>query len=237
MEETTIADDDFEYRWYRMLFGIRRSIRYHQRRRAFFDRLDQLTNAFALIFGSAALYGVLGENADKVAVVASAIVTTMASINLVVGSSKRARDHADFARQFIELEKSMIGKGTEERLQAVTEKRLTIEASEPPVLRVLDIICHNEQMRAEGYKRGALAKIGPLQYLFAHFFDWRESTIQQDVFQHNENEVDQSFSAAITEIRSEIKSIRTTNSMLIFFAITAAALGLAGLMSKWFSQL
>jgi hypothetical protein len=177
MEATTPAEE-LEDRWHGMLFGVRRSIRYHQRRRAFFDRLDQLSNVIALIFGSAALYGVLGKDADRVAVVASAIVTVMASINLVVGSSKRARDHADFARQFIGLEKCMIGKASEERLHEVTEKRLTIEASEPPVLHILNIICHNEQMRAMGYKREELASIGPLQYLFAHFFDWRESTIQ-----------------------------------------------------------
>lgn len=178
MEETTTVADNLDARWRSMLFGVRRSIRYHQRRRAFFDRLDQFSNVIALIFGSAALYGVLGDNAQKVTVAASAVVTVMASINLVVGSSRRARDHVDFARQFAELEKRMICKASEERLQEVTQMRLTIEAGEPPVLHILNIICHNEQMRAMGYQQDELTKVGPLQYLFAHFFDWREGTIQ-----------------------------------------------------------
>lgn len=141
MEATTA--DDLEDRWHNLLFGVRRSIRYHQRRRAFFDRLDQLSNMLSVILGSTAIYGVLGDDAKDVALIASALVTVMASINLVVGCSRRAREHADFARQFIELEKRMIGKASEERLHEVTEARLSIEAGEPPVLHVLNVICHN----------------------------------------------------------------------------------------------
>ena len=60
MTETKVK---FADRWDDMLFGVRRSIRYHQRRRAFFDRLDQFSNMLSVIFGSAAIYGVLEKNA------------------------------------------------------------------------------------------------------------------------------------------------------------------------------
>lgn len=165
-------------RWHDMLFGIRRSIRYHKRRRAFFDRLDQLSSMLSVIFGSAAIYGILkAGKAEDLALLASALVTGLASVNLVVGSTRRAREHDDFGRRFIALEQKMLGVESEQVLQEVSEARLSIEAEEPPVMLVLNCLCHNEQMRAMGYKKEELAQIGPLQRLFAHLFDWRESTI------------------------------------------------------------
>ena len=36
---------------------------------------------------------------------------------------------------------------------SITEKRLELETTEPPALRALDTICHNELLRAVGYGR------------------------------------------------------------------------------------
>ncbi len=174
MEEET---PDLADRWHEMLFGIRRSIRYHQRRRSFFDRLDQGSNMLSVIFGSAAIYGILERDYQAVALVASALVTVLASINLVVGSAQRARAHSDFARRYIELEKRMLGCPGEQALQQVSADRLGIEAEEPPVLHVLNAICHNEMMRAMGYKKDELAKIGWFQRLVAQLFDFREHAV------------------------------------------------------------
>lgn len=178
MTETKVK---FADRWDDMLFGVRRSIRYHQRRRAFFDRLDQFSNMLSVIFGSAAIYGVLEKNALTVALVASGAVTVLASVNLVVGSAQRARAHADFMRRYVELEKLMSPPPSEECLLAVTQARLSIEAEEPPVLHVLNCICHNELMRAMGYKKSKLAKIGWFQRLVSQIFDFRESSIQESL--------------------------------------------------------
>jgi len=171
------ATDDLEDRWYAMLFSVRRSVRYHQRRRAFFDRLDQFSNMLSVIFGSAAIYGILEKDYQAVALTASALVTVLASINLVVGSARRAREHSDFSRRYVELEKRMIGQPDEKVLHQITTERLSIEAEEPPVLHVLNTICHNEMMRAMGYKKEELAKIGCCQRLFAQLFDFREHVI------------------------------------------------------------
>lgn len=180
--EVTAAGDSLQMEWDGLLFGVRRSIRYHQRRRAFFDRLDQTSSMASVIFGSTAIYGIMEQGEAKaLALIASALVTVLASVNLVVGSSRRAREHADLAKRFIELEKRMIGQPEQQRFAEVMEARLTIEAEEPPVLRVLDCMCHNEQMRAMGYGPDELAKIGPLQRLFAHIFDWREAKIHESL--------------------------------------------------------
>lgn len=172
--ETTAPLND---RWNDMLFGVRRSVRYHMRRQAFFDRLDQFSNMMSVILGSAAIYGVMEQSAKALAIAASALVTILASINLVIGSSSRARAHSDFMRRYVELEKAMLAPRSEECLIKVASARLTIEAEEPPVLHVLNCICHNETMRAMGYKKEQLAKIGWFQRLVSQLFDFRESSI------------------------------------------------------------
>ncbi|AXF07303.1 hypothetical protein CUJ91_04735 [Paraburkholderia graminis] len=174
MSDVSSLDD----RWYHLLFGIRRSIRYHQRRRGFFDRCDQLGNVVSLIFGSAAIYGVLDKDYHALALVSSGLVTVLSAVNLVFGSAQRARAHHDLARKFTELESQMLGQPTEEALKSSAEKRLVIEADEPPVLRVLDCLCHNEQMRSEGYSAKDMAKIRWWQRCFAQVMDLREDLIQ-----------------------------------------------------------
>lgn len=169
--------ESLDGRWYDMLFGIRRSIRYHQRRRAFFDRCDQLGNVFSLIFGSAAIYGVLDKDYHALALAASGLVTVFSAVNLVFGSAQRARLHHDLSRKFTELEREALGKPSEDVYQRIFEERLDIEAGEPPVLQVLNCLCHNEQMRAEGYPREDLANIKLWQRIFAQFFDLREDLI------------------------------------------------------------
>ncbi|MFP5420958.1 MAG: hypothetical protein ACLGID_05745 [Gammaproteobacteria bacterium] len=168
---------DLADRWHAMQFGVRRSIRYHQRRRGFFDRLDQFSNMLSVIFGSAAIYGILEQDFKALALIASALVTVLASINLVVGSAQRARAHSDFARRYVDLEKRMLVQPAEDVLQWVAEERLGIEAEEPPVLHVLNSICHNETMRSMGYKKDELANIGWFQRLVAQLFDFREHAL------------------------------------------------------------
>ncbi|AMT90087.1 MULTISPECIES: hypothetical protein [Pseudomonas] len=175
MEATTT---DLPIRWHNTLFSVRRSIRYHQRRRSFYDRLDKTSNMLSLIFGSAAIYGVLQKDYQAVALIASAIVTIASSVNLVVGSAQRGRDHTDFMRKYVELEKSMLCDDSDEVLLQVQETRLSIEAEEPPVMHVLNAICHNELMRAMGYPKKELPKIGWLQTWVAQVFDFCESSIQ-----------------------------------------------------------
>lgn len=172
------AADELATKWRNVLFDVRRSVRYHIRRRRFFDRLDQFTNMLGLVFGSTAVYGVMNDNADlkPLAIGAAAIVTIFSAINLVVGSARQAREHADFARQFVDLEKKMNATLSEQLLQEITHARLAIEAEEPPIMRVLDCICHNELCQALGYEERA--KITWIQRLFAQVFDIRPDLIK-----------------------------------------------------------
>jgi len=65
---------DFDLEKHNLLFGVRRSIRYHARRRSFFDRYDLFTNAVAVIFGSATIYAVFSSINKEWAVAAAAVI-------------------------------------------------------------------------------------------------------------------------------------------------------------------
>lgn len=164
-----------------LLFGVQRSIRYHNRRRRFFDRFDMSVNATSLMLGSATVYGVLSsaEN-EKIALIAACLVSIVSAINLIIGSARQARLHSDLSKRFIRLEKKIIKVPTpkDEEIYFWTELRLDIETEEPPVLHVLDMICHNELLRAKGYSKEHFANIACYQRWFAQIMDVREHSIQ-----------------------------------------------------------
>ena len=87
-----------------------------------------------------------------------------------------ARKHNDLARQFISLEKKIITvdkeKAEQKDIIKLTALRLTIEANEPPVYRVLDALCHNELCKALGYGENSFFKISGLQAALANWIDF-----------------------------------------------------------------
>ena len=140
---------------YRQLFGVRRSVRYHRHRQAFFDALNDAALFVTAVAGSAACaaaFATLGWTAAAAAVAALA-----SAFNLVIAPSRRARRHDDLARRFIELEQSAVQPGAS--ASDVEQRRLTIEQDEPPVYRVLDTICHNEVMRSLGHQDHELVRV------------------------------------------------------------------------------
>lgn len=171
---------DLEKTRYKLLFGVRRSIRYHLRRRAFFETWNTLTNVVALLFGSAAIGGTI-KGYELLAIASGALVTFFSAVNLVIGTTRKARVHEEFGRRFFALEREMVEAGNygAAALATFVGLRLEIEADEPPILKVLDCICHNELARAMGHGQEAFMKIGPLQRLLRHFFDFREHAIRR----------------------------------------------------------
>lgn len=163
---------DLSRRHNKLLFAVRRSIRYHARRRMFFERWHLVTSAVAVVFGSGTMMAVL-TGMDKIVTASAALVVTVfAAIDLVVGYARRARLHEDLGSRFIELEKRLISeKLNADMLSAAETDRLDIENSEPPIKRVLDSICHNDMLRSMGYDRGTFLRIKPYQRWLAQFFD------------------------------------------------------------------
>ncbi|MHB8123752.1 MAG: hypothetical protein ACYDG4_16565 [Desulfuromonadaceae bacterium] len=159
-------------RLYGLLFGIRRSIRYHSRRQMFFDSLYKWTQVLSLISGSATVAVVIAKYTDC-AIWLAAMVAIFSAFNLIFGFSGSARLHNDLARRFSELEKRIIRdqNPSMESIASFEVDRLDIEMVEPPILKTLDLLCHNELCRALGYGEEAMAKVGFWGRLFAQFFD------------------------------------------------------------------
>lgn len=173
-------EEDLDDLRYRLLFDVRRSVRYHLRRRSFFERFHTTSTALALVLGSGAIYAGLSGLNEKLLLIAGVIVTTFSYLDIALSSISKSRLHTDLARQFIELERQMVVAGDfdEEHYREYTSRRLQIEMEEPPVLRVLDVICYNETLRALGHDTSELAPITTAQRLLAPFFDWRSDTLR-----------------------------------------------------------
>lgn len=162
-----------------LLFSIRRSVRYHNRRRSFFDRFSKLTTIMSVLGGSAIIVSILSKVNNLWALCFSVIVAIAATFDLVINSSQMARFHHDMSRKYIEIEKNMVLKNPDNLLISQwTAARLDIEAEEPPVLHILNTICHNELCRALGFPQKEIHKISPLQRLFCQIIDIGEHKIQ-----------------------------------------------------------
>lgn len=164
--------------YHELLFGVRRSVRYHNRRRRFYTALHKWQVFCSLLLASAIVMAFAGAIGGEwplwVKTLPAALVSVLAGLDLVFGTVDKTWLHADLERQFIELERQLGAardNPTAELIAQVTDRRLDIERQEPPVLRVLDTLCHNELVHAMGYGAEQQVRVGFWQRLFANFFD------------------------------------------------------------------
>ena len=178
---TTLATAADRDAW-SLLFGIRRSVRYHMRRQRFFDRLERIGALASLVAGSSTVVTLLAR-VDERLVLAAAAATAVAGASAVIFTpGLRARQHNDLARDFIALEQDLVRAGdavTPERLAELKARRLQIEAAEPPILRVLDAMCHNELLTALDGDEGQRASITRLQRWLANWADFRADRLRK----------------------------------------------------------
>lgn len=146
---------DLDDAQYGLLFDVRRSVRYHDRRRGFFDRLHRVTNVLTILMAGSVLYdlGKAGETAWWL-VALSALAAVLAALDMVVGYSAWATRHHDLKNRFCALEIDMLsGDVAPATWQGYAVRRLKIERDEPPVYRALDLLCRDELLIAEGVTR------------------------------------------------------------------------------------
>jgi hypothetical protein len=159
----------------KLLFGVRRSVRYHMRRRKFFERLDFWTKFTMVVSGSGTIISVWSDNPhNRLAIIFGAVVAFFAALDLVIGCSGAARDHHDLIRNFSALERQIVAAGsniTENSLNGFEIQRLEIEEDEPPQMRVLNILCHNELVKARGIDKKHLVHVGRLSRWCAQIAD------------------------------------------------------------------
>lgn len=164
--------------FYEQLFGVRRSVRYHQRRRSYFESWHGCIAALQVVSGSSAFAGLLAEGAvlNTIGISLAPVPPLLAAIDLVFGTTRRATLHAGLGRQFSQLEADMVPheadceSTTPEELAKFIRRRLAIEADEPPKLRVVDLLSHNDVVRGT-YTHGNVFRIGLIRRFMGHVFD------------------------------------------------------------------
>jgi hypothetical protein len=139
-------------KWSDLIFAVRRSIRYHNRRRKFFDALGVWADFLIIISAGTAGAFAIGEPLrNNWTIVLSGIIAVIGTLDLVIGFSNKARDYHDLVKDFSSLEREMTAARdakTQENLSKFIIRRLEIQDEEPPILRVLNNYCHNELCRA-----------------------------------------------------------------------------------------
>ena len=164
---------DIQRAWYQEHFAIQRSIKYHTRRQAFYDSWNNITNAVSILLGAGTVAASAHalRLADVLSVVFPIVITIFSTLNLVWGTTRRARLHNELYRRFIELERRMVSSSVVDAhaCRIFRGERLAIEADEPPTMFVLRILCHNEVVRAHG--AGEYFRVPLWQRCLAHL--WR----------------------------------------------------------------
>ena len=99
-------------------------------------------------------------------------VALVSRLKLVFAFAVKASQHVQFVRDFTLLEKWLRTDASEETVKAVTQERLDLEDLEPPVMQVLDVLCHNDLLRTMGLSdKKDLIAVAWWRRLTAHFCD------------------------------------------------------------------
>jgi hypothetical protein len=112
------------------------------------------------------------------------IVAFFAALDLVVGCFNVARDHHDLIRNFSGLERQIIAAGkdiTEKQLNEFVVRRLEIEEDEPPQLRVLNVLCHNDVVKALGSDKKYLVHVGFWTRLTSDICDFGADNLERQM--------------------------------------------------------
>lgn len=178
---TTIPKNSPEYReMYFEFFGVRRSERYHRKRRGFYSALAKSVAWATTFAGSGALASVLAELPGIVVVVLTAFIAAVSLAAVIGDFNGKAQLHQELLDAFTDLESEICSRGWDQQLLAtVRRKRGSLQKREPSILRVLDAMCHNEQARAEGCDPGQSAIVMWWQAVLAHLFDVLPSRLKR----------------------------------------------------------
>lgn len=163
--------------FYGNLFGVRKSVRYHQRRQAFHEWWN--TVIIALSFACSA--SAMAEWSAEWRQVLIGATSFLLMLNWVVGLTKRANTHAKLCQRFASLEQDMVPFEKNRDMEAEDEerfrrRRLEIEADEPAKMRVMDILSHNELCEA-AYPAHSIYPVAAWRRWLGHFIDIGEGRI------------------------------------------------------------
>lgn len=158
-------------RW-NLLWGVRRSIRYHDRRRRFFDTCHRIVLRFGIVLATIG-FAVANETINEDYLVWFSVLSMFAFLlDLLIGFSNRVWHYTTLKRRFGELEKNIITGDERDDMAPLEAQRLEIEKDEPPILRALDILCHNELAQSMEETNENIYKVNFVQRITAQLFTW-----------------------------------------------------------------
>lgn len=170
-----------------LLFNTRRSRRYHEWRVKFFRRFNVLRAVLAAASTSGALAYLLKYNQiDWVLSTLVAVSALLTILELAIRMGARESLHQDLMRSFVTLERDIVAKGNsllEEDYDGLNASYIDIEVNEPPVLRVLNRLCYNAEVRArfpEDEWPRFLRPVTVPQRVLASFYDLLPHTYAQN---------------------------------------------------------
>jgi len=173
-----VRNSDLEVGYHNLLFGVRRSIRYHIRRELWYNWLDKTGSVLTAVSGSAT-FGTLLGGFQTLSTIFAGLTFFFSILNIIISTAQKARLHNDLRRKFVNLEIKMTeSEPTEESIRRFQVERREIEADEPPHLLVLDSICHNDEVRAQGYDDQYIVSISWVQRLLANVVDISGHTLR-----------------------------------------------------------
>lgn len=153
--------------------GVHRSVRYHDRRSAFFINLHRITSALTVLMSGTILL-MINDTMPSSCFInwMSGIAAFFAASDVLIGFSGKAELHRDLKRQFNALEQKML-EGDDKRTTWLkyASSRVKIEADEPPIYRALDVLCHNDVSKAHGLDDEIKMPV-PFQVFTANIFRW-----------------------------------------------------------------
>ena len=159
---------------YGLFFGIRRSIRYHDRRVAFYTGMHHLTGVLTVLLAGSVLFDVArpGNNPSWLIILAL-LAAVLSAIDVVVGYAAKSGLHRDLKRDFNALEARIVLE-TDGDWDQYRVERLRIEQNEPPIYQALDLLCHNEVLRSDGAEGKYYVTMTWWQQMTRHIFHWAD---------------------------------------------------------------
>ena len=135
-------------------FDVVVSVKYHTRRRRFFESWQNAALFVAFIFSAATLSRLLQtlpDGQEWLGQLPAIATSLLIGLTLVGRVGAKAVDHNELKRRFIELQQKMElsrAEPTEQLFADCSADRLRIEKDEPPIDRVVHAFCYNETVKS-----------------------------------------------------------------------------------------
>jgi hypothetical protein len=172
-----VSWNDGEY--YDASFGINKCRRYHALLRDFYQSLHNWSAGISAFAGSSAFIAFLAGSPEITGWL-SAVFGLVSTFELIFRYEERVRYHNDPCVRFTNLAAKLeITPETLEELGRIRAKRITIEADENEVKRLVEIRASVEEARSRGIPEAKLIKLSRPQRVLGYLFTFGLSRLEK----------------------------------------------------------